>query len=935
MAQLNYPLLVKTLIILLLLEVIYLIVINLALSLPVTQKLINQIKPEKFQVSWESARSWYPFRVHASGVSANGQTRKQQWQVNSPEASASINLFSLLWKSVNLSNIDATDVDFRLRPRPREDKDYSKIQPYFAPIENRELETKPPQLPPLKKKRPWDISIDGISATGKHRVWIYQMQAVLEGELEADMDVQTRGGPFSLDDGYVDAKLESLLLNGNREVVRNGHIKGTLEFEEFRPRENKGIKSLGYLTAELDVNAETESLAFLNIYLEGFHGMKVAGKGELDGHVRYQQGKLNAESNLFIRASELDVDIFGYSARGDGEIKIIVKKDEPEEMHFGITFGVLDGVDAETDEVMFTGDGMTFAGISTTQVLPVRGKTLQATKLSVMLPSVKVPDLALYQRFIPPFWPMSLYGGEGELQGRGELTQKGLAFDQRLTSTGADIGIKDYQFTTDLDMVFKLDGLNLYETGMDVSGSYVRLSETRISSDEAGKSAPTEASIEIEQGKLKLAFPEEGITNETRLRDLLQIMQSKGYKTLLDTESEKIIIRGNVSNLGWLNVLLKNKFDMAFRGAGSISADVVFDDGWLAPGTALRVLPKSLAVEILDYVAEGSSKGHLVLAVEKGGENPDMSLDLKMVDASFRSKDEEKAFVEGTDILFKANARNMSYDGPTEELDLHLQIPSAQVKDMSVYNNYLPPNSPLQIIDGQAELRADVMLKPEDADGYVKLVSTGMHALVDDQEVEAELVADIKLVDGVPRNMDFDITGSLLQIRNVVVSGGEKNFDDDMWGITLSLDKARAKWKKPVGLDLKASINMTDSRPFVAMMANQKGKHSWLGKALTVDDVHGEATVNVKDHNLVIPLAYVSSEKIGVGAKGLINADVREGIIYVRFKKLDGVLKMRNGKRNLDLLKARKTFDEYSPGQTSLDTAARNKKKKDAASQTK
>ena len=171
--------------------------------------------------------------------------------------------------------------------------------------------------------------------------------------------------------------------------------------------------------------------------------------------------------------------------------------------------------------------------------------------------------------------------------------------------------------------------------------------------------------------------------------------------------------------------------------------------------------------------------------------------------------------------------------------------------------------------------------------------------------------------------MDFDITGSSLQIKNVKVSGNEESFNDDKWGVKFDLDKARARWKKPVGLDVKASFTMTDSRPFVAMMANHKGKHGWLGKALTIDDVSGNATMFMQDHNLIIPLAYADSEKITVGAKGLINADVREGIFYVRFKKLDGILKMRDGKRNLDILKARKTFDEYQPGKTSFKGSAK------------
>ena len=64
---------------LLLLEVGYLLLFNGALRLPLTQDIVNLIRPEKFNVSWERAWTWYPFRVHAEGISANGQTRKQQW----------------------------------------------------------------------------------------------------------------------------------------------------------------------------------------------------------------------------------------------------------------------------------------------------------------------------------------------------------------------------------------------------------------------------------------------------------------------------------------------------------------------------------------------------------------------------------------------------------------------------------------------------------------------------------------------------------------------------------------------------------------------------------------------------------------------------------------------------------------------------------------
>ena len=65
-----------------------------------------------------------------------------------------------------------------------------------------------------------------------------------------------------------------------------------------------------------------------------------------------------------------------------------------------------------------------------------------------------------------------------------------------------------------------------------------------------------------------------------------------------------------------------------------------------------------------------------------------------------------------------------------------------------------------------------------------------------------------------------------------------------------------------------------------------------------------------QDH-IIIPYAFASSDKIDVGAKGAITADERNGVFYVRFRKLHGILKINNGKRNLDVLRAREKFDQF------------------------
>jgi hypothetical protein len=75
--------------------------------------------------------------------------------------------------------------------------------------------------------------------------------------------------------------------------------------------------------------------------------------------------------------------------------------------------------------------------------------------------------------------------------------------------------------------------------------------------------------------------------------------------------------------------------------------------------------------------------------------------------------------------------------------------------------------------------------------------------------------------------------------------------------------------------------------------------------------VEGNTVINIAQNHIIIPYAFAASDKIDVGAKGVITADERNGVVYVRFRKLHGILKINKGKRNLDILNARKKFDQY------------------------
>ena len=204
-------------------------------------------------------------------------------------------------------------------------------------------------------------------------------------------------------------------------------------------------------------------------------------------------------------------------------------------------------------------------------------------------------------------------------------------------------------------------------------------------------------------------------------------------------------------------------------------------------------------------------------------------------------------------------------------------------------------------------------MQSDSAAGYVKLNTEGLHSQLNDQELAGELTVDIKLSNGRPEDLEFDISGTQLTLNNIKVTGTEANYEQESWGANFIFDKGRVVWKKPVRIDADTAVEITDSRPFVALFSNEKGQRDWLDKMLTVENIQGRAKVILKNEQLIIPRAFVSSDKVDAGAKGIVAADRTDGMFYARFRKLDALLKIKDGEHNIDIINARKTFDEYKP----------------------
>jgi len=884
-------------------ELAYLVLGNLALQWPVTQTLLNKIRPDKFEVTWEEAWTWYPFRVHARGVAANGQSRRQQWQLELPEGSASIALLPLILKRVHLYDIDGSNVQYYQRPRLRPDNDYADTRAFFPPISNRELNNAEP-LP--EGKRPWTINVSNARVSGRHTVWLYQVRSTFTGEVQADIRYRTRGGPFSLSNGKANVVADSVFFNGEHDALRQVKLNGSVEFSEFVPRESKGRKALPYLTLHTDVSADVDSLAFLNLYLQHFDGMHVDGRGRVEGRVDFEKGTLLPNTSLAVAAPGLSLDLLDHRAEGSGDVSLVVDAETPDIMHATIRFKELVAMRTGDARPLFDGNGLSVDAKGDSQLFPANGGRPHASYLAVTVPAVTVPDLAVYQHYIPEHLGLRFYGGEGTLHGKCVVDRATLNADLKLDSEDADVGIKDYRFTADVDVALLASSPGDGSGGLDVGGSYVRLSDARLATKEKGKSETWQASVEVDEGFLTFHLQE-----AVEKSGLLQAVNDQHVRTLLDAADGRLVMSGHVSRLDWLNQLMKNDYQAEITGHGDLQATLLLQSGWPAAGTRLELLPNELAVKVLDYVAEG--KGSVKLKLEEGGQRPDAYVEVLLENAFFKRQHEDKSFIESVDLQLQALAKDLSYEGPGEELTLRLQIPGAKITDMSVYNQYLPENSPLQLLGGEADLVADIELQPDTARGYVTLKTDKLRSRLDEQEIAGDVTANINIAGGTPKNMDFDISGSTLLLDNIGVTGNQENLVESDWHARVSFTRANTVWRQPVLLKAEADVEMKDSTPIVAMLSNHRNKNGWIEKMLTVGKIEGEAQVNMQQNRILFPYAFAGSDKIDVGAKGVITEKSRDGVIFARYQKLKGLLKIRDGKRNFDVIKAQQKFDDYSP----------------------
>jgi len=498
-------------------EISYVILFNLALQLPLTQTWLNQVRPEKFHITWERAWTLYPFRFHFRNASGNGQSRSQQWEFETRAVSASIDVLPLFFKRVWIDHVRLSDSRYFQRPRLRPDRDYSGLIRFFPPISGHEISEA--VTTPLKSKRPWHVDIGDIRLEGHYVYWVHRLKGQARGTLRAELDAVSRGGLFSIRVPEIDLEFDRNFSGETDEIFQHGMISGNLEFLPFIPRENRGSRILRFLLIDADLGVDIRNLDFIDPLISKYRHLELDGTGLIDGHLQMRAGKLLAGTDLKIDAGNLNVNMVSHDISGNGEVRIMASQENEDRLNLDVRFNDMVINQVGGSKPLLTGQGLQLTGTSDNVLIRTADvdadaepsgfkDKLKQVELELRIPTARVADMSVFNYYIPPGAPLLFTTGTAELEADISISQQAAEGYLRLRARGMEAQVDEQAIRADFNADIVVVAGSLGELNLDVSGSELKLDKvTVIGEQESFNQKDWAAELTLKQAETTLTKP--------------------------------------------------------------------------------------------------------------------------------------------------------------------------------------------------------------------------------------------------------------------------------------------------------------------------------------------------------------------------------------------------------------------------------------------
>jgi len=427
--------------------------------------------------------------------------------------------------------------------------------------------------------------------------------------------------------------------------------------------------------------------------------------------------------------------------------------------------------------------------------------------------------------------------------------------------------------------------------------------------------------ITIHRGRLgldstRVSFGPAVVTDDLALNADLQFeaFPAKGAKLpdILGGISGELSLAGTLSEKAAVSHVITP--GITTFGAGTIAADLTLKKGIVRAGSEYSLQSDDFHLWVMGLDASGSAtvSGK---AVKESGEHV-TRMDVVFGGFQFVDPNSGSVDISGTGIVLNAEWSGFSIAGTVPAALVGLDLPTAEIHDVSTFNALIPDDAGLALDSGTGQITAKLEIRERVATGTLDLVAGEIDLESKGNHLRGDLEVHATLAEGDLPAKHFDLSGTTILVDKIINKELSEKKQEKLapWYCKVGITQGNITFGKPMTMDGSVSLTMYDTRPVMGLLKKLDAGPKLLSLAPTIKNVDGTL-------GLSLGKGYFSFDDLdmtGDGFESLGWMDIRNkksnGRLFVKFKSVMAGVAFDEGKSKFHLSKPRKWFEEQPTG---------------------
>ncbi|MBO9718253.1 MAG: hypothetical protein J7507_15990 [Pseudoxanthomonas sp.] len=381
-----------------------------------------------------------------------------------------------------------------------------------------------------------------------------------------------------------------------------------------------------------------------------------------------------------------------------------------------------------------------------------------------------------------------------------------------------------------------------------------------------------------------------------------------GVLAVLPRASGHLVGRWHFPSLGWVPKLFDAPDWLQLDGSGELIADLRLEQGRPAPGSHIELPQVAVAAVVMDNYISGHGRVRADLAgADAGALQTRMSVRLDRY--AIAGGASAPPYAHGDDLQLDLVIDGMPARGRAlGATTAHLRFTDARVPDLRVYNRFL--SEQMRIEGGRGTASADLSLDGAGGigQGTVSVQGHGARMSMGGRALKGDVALDARLHRADLQQRQFNLDGSQARLRNVSFHDADGRSREGWW-TTIDLPNARIDLAAPDTVSGVVEVQARDVGFLIDLFGSGRGYPRWMDRLVDSGQARARARVHWQGDTLMLDGVKASNDRYEVLARLRLAGDDRHGQLFARTGVLSAGVDLRNGQRDMHLIRAREWFD--------------------------